>query len=56
MSRPAQSDPVKVGIQAILKGDLTTMQEQFNTALSQKAAQKLEEKKVEIASTYFGIK
>lgn len=47
-------DPVREGIKNILEGNLEKMRQNFNQALAQKAVEKLEEKKLEIASSYFG--
>lgn len=49
-------DPIRSGIQNVLEGNLEQMRQNFNQALAQKAVEKLEEKKLEIASNYFGIK
>jgi hypothetical protein len=38
----------------ILEGKLDNMRENFSAALTEKAVQKLEEKKIEIAKNYFG--
>lgn len=47
-------NPITEAIKAIREGNLDEMRNQFNKALAQKAVEKLEEKKLEIASTYFG--
>lgn len=49
-------DPVTEGIKNVLDGNLEQMRQNFNQALAQKAVEKIEEKKLEIASNYFGIK
>lgn len=49
-------DPVTEGIRNVLDGNLEQMRQNFNQALAQKAVEKIEEKKLEIASNYFGIK
>lgn len=47
---------IKEAINNILDKKLDVMKENLNSALSEKAMQKLEEKKIEIAQTYFGKK
>jgi TnpA family transposase len=47
---------IKEALKNILDKKLDTMKENFNAALTSKAVQKLEEKKIEIAQTYFGKK
>lgn len=49
-------NPIKEAIVNIQEGNLEQMRQNFTTALAQKAVEKLEEKKLEIASNYFGIK
>ena len=49
-------DNIKEAITCILEGNLELMREHINTELSIRAAEKLEEKKIEIADTYFGQK
>lgn len=49
-------DPITNGIENVVDGDLEAMRQNFQQALAQKAVEKLEEKKLEIASMYFGIK
>jgi hypothetical protein len=44
------------GITDVLEKNLEQMKENFSAALAQKAAEALEEKKVAIASSYFGTK
>lgn len=45
---------IKTAVKYIMEGKLDQMKSELNTALSEKAVQKLEEKKVEIAKNYFG--
>ena len=40
----------------IMEGNLDEMRKNFSSALAQKAVQKLEERKIEIAKNYFGKK
>jgi hypothetical protein len=47
---------IKEALKNILDKKLDMMKENFNAALTSKAVQKLEEKKIEIAQTYFGKK
>jgi hypothetical protein len=47
-------DPIQAGIKNIQEGNLEQMREKFNDALARKAAEALQEKKLEIASSYFG--
>lgn len=47
-------DPIQEGIQSIQEKNLEGMRNSFNDALSRKAAEALQEKKLEIASSYFG--
>jgi len=49
-------DPIRQAIEDIQQGNLEQMRQNLSQALAQKAVDKLEEKKLEIASTYFGIK
>ena len=46
-------NPVETAIDNILEKNLQSMKENISMALSQKAAEALEEKKVEMAATYF---
>lgn len=45
---------IKTAVKYIMEGKLDQMKSELNVALSEKAVQKLEEKKVEIAKSYFG--
>lgn len=47
---------VKEAIKNIREKKLEQMKENFNAALTNKAVGKLEEKKIEIAKSYFGKK
>lgn len=47
---------IQEGIKNIIEKKLPLMKENFSAALTEKAMQKLEEKKIEIAKTYFGKK
>lgn len=47
---------IKEALKNILDKKLEMMKENFNAALTSKAIQKLEEKKIEIAKSYFGKK
>ena len=47
---------IKEALSNILEKKLDVMKENFNAALTSKAMEKLEEKKIEIAQTYFGKK
>ena len=47
---------IKEALTNILEKKLDVMKENFNSALTEKAMQKLEEKKIEIAQSYFGKK
>lgn len=47
---------IKAAIQYILENKLDNMKTEFAAALSEKAVQKLEEKKIDIAKNYFGQK
>jgi ketol-acid reductoisomerase len=49
-------DPITEAIKSIREGKLDEMRNHFNKALAQKAVEKLEEKKLEMASAYFGQK
>jgi hypothetical protein len=55
-SKEETMNPITAGIKNIQEGNLEEMRQKFNQALAQKAVEKLEEKKLEIASNYFGIK
>ena len=45
---------VDKALENIMEGNLDAMRQNFSTALTQKAVQKLEERKIEIAKNYFG--
>jgi hypothetical protein len=45
---------IKNALSNILEGNLDAMRQNFSSSLTEKAVQKLEEKKVEIAQNYFG--
>lgn len=45
---------IKEAIKNIVDKKLDVMKENFNSALTEKAVQKLEEKKINIAKQYFG--
>ena len=47
---------IQEGIQNIREKKLEQMKENFNAALTNKAVGKLEEKKIDIAKSYFGKK
>ena len=47
---------VDKALENIMEGNLDAMRQNFSTALTQKAVQKLEERKIEIAKNYFGKK
>ena len=47
---------VDKALENIMEGNLDAMCQNFSTALTQKAVQKLEERKIEIAKNYFGKK
>ena len=47
---------VKEAIKNIREKKLEQMKENFNSAITEKAVQKLEEKKIDIAKNYFGKK
>lgn len=49
-------DNVKEALNCLLEGNLEKMRDCINTELSIRAAEKLEEKKIEIADSYFGQK
>jgi hypothetical protein len=49
-------EKTKEAIKNIQEKKLNLMKENFNAALAEKAMQKLEEKKIEIAQNYFGQK
>jgi hypothetical protein len=51
-----EMNPIKAGIKDIQEGRLEQMREKFNDSLARKAAEALQEKKLEIASNYFGQK
>lgn len=45
---------VNKALDSILEGKLDEMRTNFSSALTTKAVEKLEERKIEIAQTYFG--
>lgn len=45
---------IKEGIKNIIENKLDSMKANFNAALTEKAIQKLDEKKIEIAKNYLG--
>lgn len=47
---------IKDGLQSILDNRLDAMRDAFSAALTAKAVEKLEERKVTIAQNYFGKK
>jgi hypothetical protein len=47
---------IKEALDKIIEKDLSGMRDSFSSALSSKAVQKLEERKVEIGKAYFGLK
>jgi hypothetical protein len=47
-------NPIQAGIKNIQEGNLEQMRAKFNDELSRKAAESLQEKKLEVASNYFG--
>jgi hypothetical protein len=51
-----EMNPIKAGIKDIQEGKLEQMREKFNDSLARKAAEALQEKKLEVASNYFGQK
>lgn len=48
-------DPINEAIENVMENNLDQMRENFFKSLSQRAAERLEERKLEIASSYFGI-
>lgn len=46
-------DSIQIAIDNILEKNLESMRENISNALSQKAAEALDERKVQLASTYF---
>lgn len=50
------NDTIKEALNRILENDLDGMKNAFNAAISERAVGKLEERKIEIASNYFGSK
>lgn len=46
---------IKKALSNILEGNLDAMRQNFSATLTEKAVQKLEEKKIEIAKNYFGV-
>jgi hypothetical protein len=51
-----EMNPITAGIKNIQEGNLEKMRQNFNDALSRKAAEALQEKKLEVATNYFGQK
>ena len=47
---------IKEALDKIIEKDLSGMRDAFSSALTTKAVEKLEERKVEIGKSYFGIK
>lgn len=47
---------VSKAIHYMLENNLDKMREEISTSLTEKAVEKLEERKIEIAQTYFGKK
>ena len=45
---------IKKALDSILEGNLDEMRQNFSSALTTKAVEKLEERKIEIAKNYFG--
>lgn len=45
---------INKALQSIMEGNLDAMRTNFSNALSTKAVEKLEERKIEIAKSYFG--
>lgn len=45
---------IQKGIDSILENKLDEMRQNFSSALTTKAVEKLEERKIEIAKNYFG--
>lgn len=50
------NDTIKEALNRILENDLDGMRNAFNAAITERAVDKLEERKVQIASSYFGSK
>jgi hypothetical protein len=46
---------IKEAIENIMEKKLDVMKEKFESALNEKAVQKLEERKIDIAQNYFGV-
>lgn len=49
-----QNNSIKEALEKILEQDLEGMRNAFSAAITERAVDKLEEKKVEIAQSYFG--
>jgi hypothetical protein len=49
-----KNDSIKEALDNILEQDLEGMRNAFSAAITERAVDKLEEKKVEIAQSYFG--
>lgn len=47
---------IKEALDKVLERDLSGMRDAFSSAITTKAVEKLEERKIEIAKSYFGIK
>jgi hypothetical protein len=45
---------IKKALDSILEGNLDEMRQSFSSALTTKAVEKLEERKIDIAKSYFG--
>ena len=45
---------IKKALDSILEGNLDEMRQNFSSALTTKAVEKLEERKIDIAQSYFG--
>ena len=45
---------IKKALDSILEGNLDEMRKNFSSALTTKAVEKLEERKIDIAKSYFG--
>lgn len=45
---------IKKALDSILEGNLDEMRQNFSSALTTKAVEKLEERKIDIAKSYFG--
>ena len=45
---------IKSALNSILENNLDSMRQNFSAAITEKAVQKLEERKIEIAKNYFG--